>query len=134
MCTEEMISTAVHFIPKERLYAVLHCTSTYPSVPEEQNLSYIKILKERYPWTKIGYSNHFPGIPFMLSAAALGAEMIECHITLDRTMYGSDQASSIEPHAIFKLVKYIRGIEKGAGNGKKVIYESEKPIMEKLRK
>lgn len=134
MCTEEMIDKAVNAIPRNRLYSILHCTSTYPSAPEEQNLSYIKKLKKRYPWTKIGFSNHFPGLPFMMSAAALGAEIIEFHITLDREMYGSDQASSLEPHAVFKLAKYIRGIEVGMGDGQKVIYESEKPIIAKLRK
>jgi N-acetylneuraminate synthase len=134
MCTEGMIDDAVRAIPKDRLYAILHCTSTYPSKPEEQNLSYIKVLKDKYPWTKIGFSNHFPGIPFMIGAAALGAEMIEMHVTLSRLMYGSDQASSLEPHATFKIGKYIRGMEKGLGTGKKRIYDSEIPIMAKLRK
>ena len=134
MCTEEMIDEAVEIIPHDRLYAVLHCTSTYPSKPEEQNLKYIRVLKHKYPWTKVGFSNHYPGIPYMIAAASLGAEMIEFHITADRTMYGSDQASSIEPHAVFKLVKYIRGIEKGCGDGVKKIYDSEKPIIEKLRR
>lgn len=134
MCTEEMIDKAITRIPKERIYAILHCTSTYPSKPEEQNLSYIPRLKEKYPWAKIGFSNHFPGLPFMLAATALGAEMLEFHVTLSRDMYGSDQASSLEPHAIFKLAKYIRGIEAGMGNREKVIYPGEIPIMEKLRK
>ena len=134
MSDYRMIDHAIEVLGKDRIYAILHCTSTYPSVPEEQNLKCITEMKYRYPWAKIGFSNHFPGIPFMAAAVGLGAEMIEFHVTLDRTMYGSDQASSLEPHAVFKLVKYIRGIERAMGDGEKVIYPSELPIIEKLRK
>lgn len=134
MSTFRMIDHAIEILGKDRIYAILHCTSTYPSLPEEQNLRCINVMKIRYPWTKIGFSNHFPGIPFMAAAVGLGAEMIEFHITLDRTMYGSDQASSLEPHAVFKVVKYIRGIEKAIGDGEKVIYDSELPIIAKLRR
>ena len=134
MSTMGMIEEAVDVIPPDRLYAVLHCTSTYPSKPEEQNLKMITVLKEKYPDTKIGFSNHFSGIPFILASAALGAEMIEFHITLDHKMYGSDQAASIEPHAVFKIAKHVRGIERAMGDGVKKIYDSEKPIIEKLRR
>ena len=119
-----MIDHAIEVLGRDRIYAILHCTSTYPNVPEEQNLKCIETMIKRYPWTKIGLSNHFPGIPFMLAAVGLGAEMIEFHITLSRDSYGTDQKSSFEPHAVFKLVKYIRGIERAIGDGEKVIYDS----------
>jgi N-acetylneuraminate synthase len=134
MSTMEMVDDAIDVLGKDRIYAILHCTSTYPTDETEINLSCITTMKERYPWAKIGFSNHFPGIPFIVASAALGAEMIEFHITLDRSMYGSDQMSSLEPHAIMKIAKYIRGIELALGDGEKVVYDSEIPIIKKLRR
>jgi N-acetylneuraminate synthase len=113
---------------------LLHCTSTYPSKPEEQDLKVITWLKETYPNYKIGFSNHSPGLTYMIMAASLGAEMIETHICLDRAMYGSDQAASIEPEGVFRLAKYIRNIELAMGNGVKKVHDSEYPIMQKLRR
>lgn len=133
MSTAGDIANAVDIIGSKRIHAILHCTSTYPTSENEINLNYIRTLKEKYSWLRIGFSNHYPGIPFLVGAAALGAEMLEFHITLDRNSYGSDQASSLEPHAIFKLVKYVRGIEKGLGDGWKRVYDSELPIIAKLR-
>ena len=134
MSTMQEIHKAVNIIPEDRLYAILHCTSTYPSKNEEQNIKMISTLKKHFPLTKIGFSNHSPGLTAMLMAAGQGAEIIETHITLDRAMYGSDQAASIEPEGMFKLGKHIRAIPDIMGDGVKKIYDSELPIMEKLRK
>ena len=109
---------------------ILHCTSTYPTVPHEINLNCIKTLKKRYPWAKIGFSNHYAGLMAMLCSAVLGAEMIEFHITLDRTMYGSDQAASIENPE--ELAHRLYLLDKMMGDGEKKVYDSELPIKEKL--
>ena len=94
----------------------MQCTSTYPTDPKEINIECIPMLKERYSHiAKIGFSNHYPGLMAMTLAAAYGAEMLEFHITLDRTMYGSDQAASIEPQGVFRLMEYIRLIEQMKG-------------------
>jgi N-acetylneuraminate synthase len=130
----DMIDHAVEATEKENIKAILHCTSTYPCKAEEINLNCIKTLKDRYPWATIGFSNHHPGLVFMPAAVALGAEVIEFHITLDRSMWGTDQSASIEPEGVFKLVKWIRSIEQALGDGEKRIYESEIPIMQKLRR
>jgi len=134
MSTLEMVDKAIGLLGRDQIYCIMHCTSTYPSAPEEQNLKCILTLKDRYPWAKIGFSNHSPGLPYMVAGAALGAEMIEFHVTLDRSMYGSDQASSIEPEGIFHLKKWINGLEKAMGDGQKRIYPSEEPILKKLRR
>ena len=111
----------------------MHCTSTYPTMPKEINARCILTLKERYPWFKIGFSNHYPGLMAMVLAVAYGAEMIEFHGTLDRAMYGSDQAASIEPQGVFELMEKIKLIKAMNGDGVKKVYDSELPIMEKLR-
>jgi N-acetylneuraminate synthase len=129
-----MIDNAVRILGKEKIYCIMHCTSTYPSKPEELNLKCIADFKQRYGWTKVGFSNHNPGIIFMPIAVALGAEMIETHITLDRASYGSDQSASIESEGVFKLVKHIRNTEKAMGDGIKKILDAEIPIMKKLRR
>jgi len=134
MSEEWMIERAVDIIGEHNIYCLMHCTSTYPSKPDEQNLKYITRLKEMYPYIKIGFSNHNSGLIYMVGAMALGAEMIEMHITLDRTMYGSDQSASIEPEGMLKLAKYARGMEKALGDGIKCVYESELPIIKKLRR
>ena len=134
MCTIDMVDSAVTILGKENIHSILHCTSTYPSKPEELNLNCIPMMKERYRGVKIGFSNHNPGIIYMPIACAMGAEVVEFHITLDRSMYGSDQASSIEPEGVFKLIKYIRGVDKAMGDGTKRIYDSELPIIGKLRR
>ena len=133
MSTEDMIAGAVDVLGIDRIYCIMHCTSTYPSKEKEQNIEYINVLKDRYPKVKIGFSNHSPGLLSMIAAMANGAEMIEMHITLDRSMYGSDQPASIEPSGIFKFCKYARDIENIMGDGVKQIYPSEVPIIKKLR-
>ena len=133
MSTFEMIDNAVDILGKKRIYCIMHCTSTYPSKPEEMNIKCIAAMKKRYPWTKIGFSNHNQGLTFMVAAASLGAEMIEFHITLDRAMPGSDQAASIEPEGVHRLCKWIRNLDIAQGDGIKRIYDSELPIIRKLR-
>lgn len=113
---------------------ILHCVSTYPAKPEEHNLNAIPAMKDRYPFSKIGFSNHYPGILYIPVAVALGADMVEWHVTLDRSMWGTDQAASIEPEGTFKIMKYIRNVEAGMGNGEKTILDREQPIMAKLRR
>jgi N-acetylneuraminate synthase len=133
MSTEEEIRDCVDFLGDQIEY-ILHCTSTYPSKPMEQNLKMITTLKEWFPKYRIGFSNHSPGLTFMIAAVALGAEMIEFHGTMDRSSYGSDQAASIEPEGVFKLCKYIRAIDMAMGDGIKQVYPSEVPILKKLRR
>ena len=133
MSTREEFLEAWHLLGNQIEY-ILACTSTYPTAPEEMNLNFIKTLKKEFPLHRIGFSNHSTGIAFMCAAVAMGAEMIEFHFTLDRAMYGSDQAASIEPGGSDRLVKYVRNIEKGMGDGGWHVFDSEIPIREKLRK
>jgi len=134
MSTLDEIDRAVAVLGEGRIYCIMHCTSTYPTSPQEVNARCIKTLKERYPWAKIGFSNHYPGLMAMVLAAAYGAEMLEFHITLDRTFPGSDQAASIEPQGVFKLMEYLKLIEWMNGDGIKTVYKSELPILAKLRR
>ncbi len=134
MSTYENIKNAVDILGADLIYSILHCTSTYPTKPEECNVECVRTLKQRFPWTKIGFSNHYPGLMAMLIAVGYGAEMIEFHGTLDRTLYGSDQAASIEPQGVFRFMEGVRLIEKMKGDGEKRIYPSELPIMKKLRR
>jgi len=126
------IDHAVDVLGKDNLI-IMHCTSTYPSKLGELNLRVINALKERYD-IPIGYSGHEVGLSTSMVATALGACVVERHITLDRSMWGSDQAASVEPKGFTRLVEHIHGIEKAVGDGEKKIYESEIPIMEKLRR
>ncbi len=132
MSTLEQIDHAVEVLGKENL-VVLHCTSTYPSKLEELNLNVIPVLAARYG-IPIGYSGHEVGLSPSFAAAVLGACVIERHITLDRAMWGSDQAASIEPQGFERLVRDIRVWETVRGDGVKRVYDSEKPIIEKLRR
>jgi len=134
MSTPKMIDEAIDILGKHRIYCIMHCTSTYPTAPEEINARCILALRKRYPWAKIGFSNHYPGLMAMALAVAFGAEMIECHIIPDRSMYGSDQAASIEPQGIFRLIEYVKLIGQMKGDGIKRIYNSEQPIIAKLRR
>lgn len=131
MSTEEQVDNSVKILSKNLEY-ILACTSTYPSVIDELNLRYIQTLKDKYPDFKIGFSNHYSGFEAIFGAAALGAECIEFHITGDRTAYGSDQAASIQDSK--KLVNGIFNMEKMLGDGVKRVYDSEIPILNKLRK
>jgi N-acetylneuraminate synthase len=132
MATMDMVDDAVA-TPGLKVDGLLHCVSTYPSAPEDQNLLCIQTLKNRFPDIPVGFSNHHSGLTFLTAAPALGAEILEFHITQDRSMWGTDQAASIEPEGVFHLVKRIRHIEKALGDGIKKIMPSEVPIMKKLR-
>ncbi len=132
MSSLAQIDHAVEILGKENL-VLLHCTSTYPAKLEELNLKVIPFLMQRYE-IPIGYSGHEVGLYTSLAAAVLGACFIERHITLDRAMWGSDQAASVEPPGFVRLIKDIRAIEMAMGDGVKRVYESEKPIMQKLRR
>ena len=132
MSTLEQIDHAVEVLGKDNL-AILHCTSTYPSKVEELNLKGIKTLQERYG-VPVGYSGHEVGLPTTVASVALGATIVERHISLDRAMWGSDQAASIEVRGFERLIREIRSIEAAMGDGNKVVYDSEKPIIEKLRR
>ena len=133
MSTKEEVCKVVDYLGSSLVY-ILACTSTYPTKVEEVNLSFIITLKKEFPKHKIGFSNHSPGIIFMDAAAVLGIEMIEFHITLDRTMYGSDQASSIEPFGTLRVVRNIKAIQQGIGTGEWTVFPSEETIKQKLRK
>ncbi|MBI5526051.1 MAG: N-acetylneuraminate synthase family protein [Deltaproteobacteria bacterium] len=132
MSTTGQIDHAVEVLGKQDLI-LLHTNSTYPSKVEELNLGVIAFLKKRYG-VPVGYSGHEVGLAPSVAAAAMGACMIERHITLDRSMWGSDQAASVEPQGFMRLVKDIRAIEKAMGDGAKRVYESEVSIMKKLRR
>lgn len=113
-------------------FELMHCNSTYPMPPEEGNLRLIAALAERYE-CKVGYSGHEAGTLISTCAVAAGATSIERHITLDRTMYGSDQKASIEPAELFTLVKDIRLVEKTLGSGEKALSAAELATKAKLR-
>jgi N-acetylneuraminate synthase len=132
MSQMEQIKAAVDLLGTEDLI-LAHCTSTYPCPPKELNLRMIDTLRDLYP-CPIGYSGHEVGLPTTVAAVVLGASLVERHITLDRAMWGSDQAASIEPGGLRRLVKYIRVVEESLGDGIKAVYESEKPSLEKLRR
>ena len=131
MSIYEQVVLAVNKL--KNLEYILACTSTYPTKSEEVNVSRITTLKRGFPGYKIGFSNHYSGLDACILATGLGAAAIEFHITLDRTMYGSDQAASIEN--VRDLVIGIRHAEKMTGDGLMVgIYPSELPILKKLRR
>jgi N-acetylneuraminate synthase len=112
---------------------LLHANSTYPANPAELNLRTIGMLRERYG-IPVGYSGHEVGLATSVAARALGACVVERHITLDRAMWGSDQAASVEPLGFQRLVRDIRGVDEALGDGVKVVYDSELPVREKLRR
>jgi N-acetylneuraminate synthase len=132
MSTLKEIDHAVEVLGKENL-VLLHACSTYPAYYEELNLNAIKTMRERYG-VPVGYSGHESGIPSSVAAVALGACIVERHITTDRAMWGSDQAASLEPNGITKLVSYIRIVERSLGDGVKRVLEREQPILKKLRR
>ena len=133
MSTMGQIRKAVQIIGEENL-VIMHCTSTYPCEPEELNLKMIETLRREFPNNPIGYSGHEVGLVPSSIAVALGACMVERHITLDRAMWGSDQAASVEPSGFERLVKYIRVAEASVGDGVKKVYDSELASMKKLRR
>jgi len=113
-------------------FELMHCVSMYPMEDEDANLSCIKVLRDRYQ-CDIGYSGHEVGLAVSYAAAAVGITSLERHLTLDRAMYGSDQAASVEPAGFRQLVGAVRKIEKAMGNGKRVVNIKEIPIAKKLR-
>lgn len=133
MSTPQQIRHAVEVLGSANIL-LCHATSTYPAKAEELNLRVINTLREEYPNVPIGYSGHETGLQTTLAAVALGATFVERHITLDRAMWGSDQAASVEPGGLTRLVRDIRTIETALGDGVKRVYESELGPMKKLRR
>jgi len=132
MSTMEQIRRAVEVVGLEDV-VICHTTSAYPCDPDELNLRMIQTLKNEYD-CPIGYSGHEVGLIPSVVAVALGACLVERHFTLDRAMWGSDQAASVEPGGFERLVKYIRVTEMALGDGVKKVYDSEIPILKKLRR
>ncbi|MEU8459463.1 N-acetylneuraminate synthase family protein [Streptomyces sp. NPDC029003] len=133
MSTPKQIRHAVEVLGSDSIL-LCHATSTYPAKAEELNLRVIHTLQEEYPNVPIGYSGHETGLQTTLAAVALGATFVERHITLDRAMWGSDQAASVEPGGLARLVRDIRTIETALGDGVKRVYASELGPMKKLRR
>ncbi len=133
MSTMEEIDQAVRAVGTDNLL-LAHATSAYPCAVGELNLRMIHTLRQQYPGVPIGYSGHETGLAPTLAAVALGACFVERHITLDRAMWGSDQAASVEPVGMAKLVRDIRDIEAALGDGIKRVYESEMGQRQKLRR
>ncbi|MBN8544785.1 MAG: N-acetylneuraminate synthase family protein [Ignavibacteria bacterium] len=133
MSTIDEIEEAVEVFGTENLL-LAHATSTYPCVLEELNLKMILTLKTMFPHTVIGYSGHETGLAPTEAAVAMGAAFVERHITLDRAMWGSDQAASVEVGGFAKLVANIRDIETALGDGIKKVYDSEIGPRKKLRR
>lgn len=113
-------------------FELMHTISTYPMRDEDANLRLINTLRDRYQ-CDVGYSGHEVGLAISYAAAAMGITSLERHITLDRAMYGSDQAASIEPSGLRQLVGAVRKIEKAMGDGEKRVIDAEVPIARKLR-
>ena len=140
MSTQEEINHAVELMRNAKLtfkrnepIGLLHCNSSYPAPINELNLSAIKTLAEKYPDFEIGYSGHEMLLGTTVASVLLGASIIERHITLDRTMEGSDHACSVTPHGLFKMVSGIRELEKAYGTGVIEVTETEKSVRKKLR-
>jgi len=133
MSTWEQIEAAISSLGTDNL-AIAHSTSAYPCEVEELNLKMISTLQARFPGVPIGYSGHETGLAPTWAAVALGATFIERHITVDRAMWGSDQAASVEMGGFATLVRNIRDIEASLGDGVKKVYESELGPMKKLRR
>ena len=131
MSEEEEISKCINSCNPD---VVMHTNSTYPSPVDELNLSYINWLRAKYPAIDLGYSGHEYGLVTTFAAVAMGCQWVERHITLDRTMWGSDHLASVEPQGLIKLVKGIRDIDKAMGDGgPRVCLGSEASKRESLR-
>lgn len=133
MSTMEEIDTAISFMDKHNLL-IAHATSAYPCKNEELNLRMIETLRKKYLEIPIGYSGHEVGLAPTWAAVALGASFVERHITLDRSMWGTDQAASVEIGGMERLVSSIRDIELALGDGIKKVYDSELSQIKKLRR
>ena len=132
MSTIDEIDAAVEVLKGSPL-ALAQSTLTYPARLDHLNLRVIPSLRDRYR-VPIGYSGHETGLPPTIAAVALGASFVERHVTLDRTMWGSDHSASLEPHGLETLVRHIRAVEQSLGDGVKRVYEEELPVREKLRR
>ena len=132
MSTMEEIRKSMALIPMERLI-ITHTTSAYPCSPDELNLKMVETLKAEFD-CPIGYSGHEVGLIPSVVSVSLGSCLVERHFTLDRAMWGGDQAASVEPGGFERLVKYIRVTEQALGDGVKKVYDSEIPIRKKLRR
>jgi N-acetylneuraminate synthase len=132
MSSHDEIHHAVNVVGKDNL-VLLHSCSTYPAYYEELNLRVIPVLQQQY-LVPVGYSGHETGIASSVAAVALGASVIERHITMDRSLWGSDQSASLEPNGLRRLVRDIRLVESSMGTGIKQVLERELPVMEKLRR
>jgi N-acetylneuraminate synthase len=133
MSTLDEVDEAVNAIGRDRLL-IAHSTSAYPCPPAELNLRMIHTLRDRYPRVPIGYSGHESGLATTLAAVSLGACFVERHLTLDRALWGSDQAASVEIPGMDRLVRDIRDIEVALGTGIKEVYESEMSSLKRLRR
>ena len=133
MSTLEEIDDAVQALGTDDLL-IAHSTSTYPCPPAELNLRMIRTLMDLYPGVPIGYSGHETGLATTIAAVALGAEFVERHVTLDRALWGSDQAASVELGGLERLVRDIRDAESSLGDGVKRVYESEQGARARLRR
>jgi N-acetylneuraminate synthase len=133
MSTLSQIDRAVAVFDPAKLI-ILHATSTYPLPADEANIRMITTLSHRFPGIPIGYSGHERGLQISIAAVALGAVAVERHITLDRTMWGSDHAASLEPQGLEHLVRDIRIVEEALGDGVKRIYPGELAPLAKLRR
>ena len=132
MSTLEQIDHAVEILGTSNLI-LMHTTSTYPAQLDELNLRAIVTLRDRYQ-VPVGYSGHEVGLATTIAAVALGACAVERHITLDRAMWGSDQAASVEPQGMARLVRDIHAVESALGDGVKRVYDNEVAVMKKLRR
>lgn len=132
MSSLEQIDHAVDVLGRDDL-VLLHCCSTYPAQYHELNLRVIPRMQQRYQ-LPIGYSGHETGIASSVAAAVLGACIVERHVTLDRSLWGSDQAASLEPNGIMRVIRDIRLVEAAMGDGIKTVLPSEVPVMQKLRR
>ena len=133
MSTEHQIKKVVRFLSQKNL-SILHCNSSYPAQNHQLNLRYIEKLQKIFNKSVIGYSGHEMNLTSSVAAVVLGAKIIERHITLDRSMWGTDQQASIEPLGFARLIKDVRAVEKSLGKPVKIVYPEEKKIMLKLRK
>lgn len=133
MSTHKDIEKAVNIFRRAKCpFELMHTVSTYPMKDENANLKCIPMLRETYQ-CNVGYSGHEVGLAVSYAAAALGISSLERHITINRAMYGSDQAASVEPAGFRQLVGAVRKIEMAMGDGVKRIHELEVPIAKKLR-
>ena len=133
MSTMQQIEEAVNILGGTDNLIIMHCNSSYPAKQSELNLRVITTLQEKFD-CPIGYSGHETGLQTTYAAVTLGAAVVERHITVNRTMWGTDQAASIEPFGLMRLVRDIRVVEEALGDGEKRVYDSEEPVLLKLRR